>query len=56
MYGTFFDYDKLNEELYSKYFKTFYAGKPTKRYKRIIDQLKKAAQLNYSDFERLLYK
>src|SRR5690625_7639150 len=27
--------DKLYEELYSKHFKTHYAGKPTKRYKQI---------------------
>src|SRR5690625_2668366 len=31
--------DKLYEELYSKHFKTHYAGKPTKRYKQIMNEL-----------------
>ena len=31
--------DKLYEELYSKHFKTHYAGKPTKRYKQILSEL-----------------
>lgn len=55
-YGAYFDYDKLIDELNRKYFKSFYAGKPTKRYKRLMNQLKKAANVNYSDFEKLLYK
>jgi len=56
MYGAYFDYDKLYKQLYSRYFKTIYAGKPTKRYNRIMNQLKKASEVNYSDFERLLNK
>ena len=35
MYGS----DELYEELYSKHFKTHYAGKPTKRYKQILNEL-----------------
>ena len=31
--------DELYEELYSKHFKTHYAGKPTKRYKQILAEL-----------------
>jgi len=31
--------DKLYEELYSKHFKTHYAGKPTRRYKEILSKL-----------------
>ncbi|NOZ35659.1 MAG: hypothetical protein GXO80_10225 [Chlorobi bacterium] len=54
LFGAHFDYDKLYDELYRKYFKKFYAGKPTKRYKRIINQLKKTSQINYSDFNTLL--
>ena len=50
LYDAYFDYDKLYDEMYSKYFKMFYAGKPTKKYKRIMNQLKKASEVNYSDF------
>ncbi len=56
LYGAYYDTEKLYDELYSKNFKKFYAGKPTKKYKRIKNQLKKASQVNYSDFERLMYK
>src|SRR5690625_4692543 len=31
--------NKLYEELYRKHFKTHYAGKPTKRYKQIMNEL-----------------
>ena len=31
--------DKLYDELYSKHFKTHYAGKPTNRYKQILSKL-----------------
>ena len=38
-FGAYFKSDKLYSELYSKYFKTHYAGKPTKRYLRIMEQI-----------------
>jgi hypothetical protein len=41
-YGSYFDSDNLYKELYSKYFKTHYKGKPTKRYLRILNKLKQA--------------
>jgi hypothetical protein len=31
--------EELYDELYSKYFKTHYSGKPTKRYKQILNEL-----------------
>ena len=37
-----FRHEKLIEELYSKHFKRYYAGKPTKRYQRIMRSLKKS--------------
>lgn len=54
MYGS----DKLYEELYSKHFKTHYAGKPTKRYKQIIRDLefyKKYQNHASSIFKQVLY-
>ena len=38
-YGAYFNTDKLYKQLYSKHFKKFYAGKPTKRYLRILKQV-----------------
>jgi hypothetical protein len=32
--------DKAIGQLYSKYFKKYYAGKPTKRYLRVLKQMK----------------
>ena len=51
--------DKLYEELYSKYFKTHYAGKPTKRYKQILNELEFIRQNQdqaFRIFEQELYR
>jgi len=45
IFSTVFGVDDLMEELYSKHFKTHYAGKPTKRYKQIMRQLEQAKQM-----------
>ena len=42
IYGAYFDADNLYEQLYSKHFKKFYDGKPTKRYLKIMKQINKA--------------
>lgn len=51
--------DNLYEELYSKHFKTHYAGKPTKRYKQILNELEYISQNQahaMKIFERELYR
>lgn len=51
--------DKLYEELYSKHFKTYYAGKPTKRYKQILSELEYIRQNEAQAlkiFQRELYR
>ena len=48
--------DKARQEINSKYFKKFYAGKPTKRYKKLMDQIKYNAQYTSEDFRRMLGK
>ena len=50
----FFGAEKHYEELYSRYFKTHYAGKPTKRYSRIINQIQQAERMNPKEIEQLL--
>lgn len=52
--GAFFKSDNLYSELYKKHFKKWYAGKPTKKYLRIMEEIKKVKNLSYKDIERLL--
>ena len=56
VYGAYFELDNLYEQLYSKHFKKFYAGKHTKRYLKIMSQLQKAENIPYSEIERLFIR
>lgn len=51
--GSYFDSDKYYQELYSKHFKRYYNGKPTKRYLKLMKHLKRAEHLSVSDIENL---
>jgi hypothetical protein len=55
-YGAYFNQVKLYEQLYKKNFKKTYAGKPTKKYLKIMEQLKKAESIPYGEIERLFIK
>lgn len=44
--GVYFGVEKLYTELYKKNFKRYYAGKPTKRYLKIMEQIKKADSIS----------
>lgn len=46
--------DNLYSELYKKHFKRYYAGKPTKRYLRIMEQIQKAESIPYHEIERAM--
>lgn len=48
-YGPLFQQDKLYMQLYSKYFRKYYNGKPTKRYLKIMNQLKAAEYVSETD-------
>lgn len=52
--GAYFKIDTLYSELYKKNFKKTYAGKPTKRYLRIMEQIQKAENVPYHEIERLM--
>ena len=52
--GAYFRSDNLYSELYKKNFKKTYAGKPTKRYLRIMDQRQKAESIPYHEIERAI--
>jgi hypothetical protein len=52
--GAYFKSDNLYSELYKKHFKRYYAGKPTKRYLRIMEQIQKAESIPHHEIERLM--
>lgn len=54
--GAYFRSDNLYEELYKKHFKKYYAGKPTKRYLRIMQEIEKGENVPYNVVQRLMYK
>jgi len=54
--GAYFKTDRLYEQLYEKHFKKNYAGKPTKKYLRIMEQIQQAERVPYYEIERLMIK
>ena len=52
--GAYFKSDNLYSELYKKNFKKTYAGKPTKKYLRIMEQIQKAESIPYHIIERAI--
>lgn len=53
-YGNYFDSENTYSELYSKHFRKYYKGKPTKRYLKLMDKIKEIEKVSASDIERLL--
>ncbi len=49
-----FKSEQLYSELYSKHFKKYYAGKPTRRYERIASQLRLAEKISSVEFQKAL--
>ncbi|MDZ7847667.1 MAG: hypothetical protein U5L96_13370 [Owenweeksia sp.] len=54
VHGAYFKEEQLYRELHSKNFKKYYRGKPTKRYLRLMEQIKKAERIEPGEFEMLL--
>lgn len=52
--GVSFKMDKLYGQLYSKHFKKTYAGKPTKRYLKIMKQIQLIEGRPYCEFNRVM--
>ena len=52
--GAYFEIDNLYSELYKKNFKKTYAGKPTKKYLRIMEQIQKAESIPYHEIEQAM--
>lgn len=53
-FGAYFDVDNYYEEIHSKHFKKFYNGKPTKRYKRLLELIEKANGISVEQLERAM--
>lgn len=52
--GVCFQADQLFEQLYKKHFKRQYAGKPTKRYLKLVRQIQRAESIPYHEIEKAL--
>lgn len=52
-YGCYFDSDNCYREIYSKHFKKYYNGRPTKRYKVLMAVIRKAERIPIENIERL---
>jgi hypothetical protein len=50
----YFKSESLYEELYQKNFKRTYAGKPTKRYLKIMEHIQKAEGISYEQVQRAM--
>lgn len=53
VYGCYFDNDNNYQKLHSKHFKRYYNGKPTKRYKKLMQEIKKAERFTAGEIEAL---
>jgi hypothetical protein len=52
--GRYFGADQLFEQLYKKHFKKQYAGKPTKKYLKLTQQIQRAESIPLHEIERAL--
>jgi hypothetical protein len=52
--GAYFRTDQLFEQLYKKHLKKQYAGKPTKKYLKLTQQIQRAESIPYHEIERAL--
>jgi hypothetical protein len=52
--GAYFETDQLYEQVYKKNFKKQYAGKPTKKYLKLTQQIQKAESITYHEIERAM--
>lgn len=54
MYEKVFNSDKLYEQLYNKHFKRSYAGKPTKRFLRLMQKIRESENMPYTESELMV--
>ncbi len=54
VYGCYFDSENCYKELYSKHFKKYYKGKPTKRYTKLKKIIDASERIDHNDIQRLM--
>ena len=54
LYGSYFKSEKLYEQLYKKHLKKTYAGKPTKKYAKLITEINNSERLSEEDIQRFI--
>lgn len=55
LYSAFFN-ERIYEQIYKKHLKKTYAGKPTKKYAKLMIELAKAERISVDDIERLMIR
>ena len=53
IYGSYFDLERMYSQLYQKYFKTHYNGKPTKKYLKIANRINQGERFLMEEINRL---
>ena len=54
LFGSHFDRERYLDQMYSKHFKKFYNGQPTKRYLKLLKKIDEADRHSVRDIEKLL--
>ncbi len=52
----YFETDHLFEQVLRKHFKKYYAGKPTKKYLKLTQQIQRVEDISYHEIERALLR
>lgn len=53
-FGSYFDADECYDEIYSKHFKKYYRGKPTKRYAKLLRKIELSDCHSNIDVEKMI--
>lgn len=56
VFEIYFGVDNLYEQIYSKYFKKKYAGKATKRYRRIMKRVNESDKISEREINEMIYR
>ena len=54
-FGAYFSSDNLYSQLYKKHFKKTYAGKPTKKYLKLIRKIEQAERITIEDIKKFKF-
>ena len=54
VHGSYFEMERYYEEIYSKHFKKYYRGRPTKRYAKLMRKIELSDRYSDVDLEKLI--